>query len=37
MDDILIKLLIYGMGTTFIVLILFYFLIRALVKIFPEK
>ena len=31
------KLLAYGMGTTFIVLILFYFLIRALVKLFPEK
>lgn len=31
------KLLVYGMGTTFFVLILFYFLIRALVKVFPEK
>lgn len=37
MDVILIKLLTYGMGATFFVLILFYFVIRALVKAFPEK
>ncbi|MBU5425748.1 OadG family protein [Tissierella pigra] len=37
MDNILLKLLIYGMGTTFFVLILFYFVIRILVKVFPEK
>ena len=33
----LFKLLTYGMGTTFFVLILFYFVIRVLVKVFPEK
>ncbi|MCQ4925319.1 OadG-related small transporter subunit [Tissierella carlieri] len=37
MDVILFKLLAYGMGTTFFVLILFYFVIRILVKSFPEK
>ena len=33
----LFKLLTYGMCTTFFVLILFYFVIRVLVKVFPEK
>lgn len=37
MGNILIRLLVQGMGTTFFVLILFYFLVRILVKAFPEK
>gem|GEM_PF-5056379 len=37
MNSMLIKLLIQGMGTTFLVLIIFYFLVRLLVKVFPEK
>lgn len=33
----LLNLMIYGMGTTFFVLILFYFVIKGLVKLFPIK
>jgi len=36
-DVKLLELLVYGMGTTFFVLILFYFVIKLLVKIFPEE
>lgn len=32
-----LKMLLYGMGTTFTILIIFYFAIKLLVKIFPEK
>ncbi len=37
MNSKLIELLIFGMGTTFIVLIAFYFLVRILVRLFAEK
>ncbi|WP_159429067.1 MULTISPECIES: OadG family protein [Tissierellales] len=32
-----LRLLLYGMITTFFILIVFYFLIKLLNKIFPEK
>lgn len=31
------KMLLYGMGTTFTILIIFYFSIKLMVKIFPDK
>ncbi|NLV87942.1 MAG: OadG family protein [Tissierellia bacterium] len=37
MNNIFLELLIFGMGTTFFVLILFYFLVKILVKVFAEK
>ncbi|NLK43584.1 MAG: OadG family protein [Tissierellia bacterium] len=37
MDRVLIELLIFGMGTTFIVLIMFYFLVKILVKVFSNR
>ncbi|MDR7857690.1 OadG family protein [Tissierella sp.] len=33
----LLNLMLYGMGTTFFVLILFYFVIKGLTKLFPVK
>ncbi|NLY86560.1 MAG: OadG family protein [Tissierellia bacterium] len=37
MSNKLIELLVFGMGTTFLVLILFYFLVKLLVKVFSER
>jgi len=35
--DIGLKMMAYGMGTTFTILIIFYFLIKVLAILFPEK
>ncbi|SCG84029.1 hypothetical protein DW1_2465 [Proteiniborus sp. DW1] len=32
-----LEMMLYGIGTTFTILILFYFVIKILTKIFPEK
>lgn len=39
MEDIRLgfEMMLYGIGTTFIILILFYFVVKLLVKLFPEK
>jgi len=37
MSNKLVELLVFGMGTTFLVLILFYFLVKLLVKVFSER
>jgi Na+-transporting methylmalonyl-CoA/oxaloacetate decarboxylase gamma subunit len=31
------KMMVYGMGTTFTILVIFYFLIKILAKLFPGK
>lgn len=32
-----LDMMLYGIGTTFVILILLYFVIRLLVKVFPDK
>jgi len=32
-----LEMMVYGMGTTFSILILFYLIIKGLTKLFPEK
>jgi len=32
-----LEMMLYGIGTTFLILILFYFVVKLLVKLFPEK
>jgi Na+-transporting methylmalonyl-CoA/oxaloacetate decarboxylase gamma subunit len=32
-----LEIMAYGMGTTFTILILFYFMIKGLIKIFPYR
>ncbi|MGF7060115.1 OadG family protein [Brassicibacter mesophilus] len=32
-----LTMMLYGMGTTFSILIIFYFMIKLLAKVFPQK
>ncbi len=32
-----LTMMLYGMGTTFTILIIFYFMIKVLSKVFPQK